>query len=105
MDPPGHGIPMWSVHPEATAVANGYDPGPVGEAAAWAPSSAAPGSPDVGARTRSDALSGAPGLQPLPRQTGALRADALGRDELGIKLVAAPTTDPPGSRVPGEPGG
>jgi hypothetical protein len=28
------------------------------------------------------------GLRPLPRQTGALTADALGRDALGVRLVA-----------------
>jgi len=104
MDPPGHGIPMWSVHPEATAVANRHLPGPGEQPAAWASPSAVPVPPD-GARPGSTTSSGAPELQPLPRQTGALRADALGRDELGIKLVAAPTADPPWRRAPEEPGG
>ena len=105
MEPPGHGIPMWNVHPEATAVANGYGAAPEGEVAARASSPAGPVPPDVGTRPVSATSSGALGLQPLPRQTGALRADALGRDELGIKLVAAPATDPPWLRPPEEPGG
>jgi type IV secretion system protein TrbL len=105
MDPPGHGIPMWGIHPEATAAANGYGPGPEGGAEAWATSSAGPVPPDVGTRSAGATSSGASELQPLPRQTGALRADALGRDELGIKLVAAPTTDSPWRPAPEEPGG
>jgi hypothetical protein len=105
VDPPGHGIPMWSIHPEATAAANGYGPGPVGEAGAWGSSSAGPVPPDAGTRAGGATSSGDLGLQPLPRQTGALRADALGRDELGIKLVAAPTSDPPWPPWQEQPGG
>ena len=104
LDPPGHGIPMWSIHPEATAIANGHAGGPPGEDAAWALPSAATGPPDVGAPPGTEASSGNPGLRPLPRQTGSLRADALGRDELGVKLVPLPTTDPPADG-PGQPGG
>ena len=102
MDPPGHGIPMWSVHPEATAAANAYGAGPVGEAAAWTTPPEGPVPSAAGTRPGSATSSGDFGLQPLPRQTGGLRADALGRDELGIKLVAAPTTDPPRRPVPEE---
>jgi hypothetical protein len=79
MDAPGHSIPLWPVHPEATAVAN-----QLGEMA------------DEDGRDTSDiSPTGTIGpLTPLPRQSGAFRADALGRDELGIRLVAAPTTPP-----------
>lgn len=80
MAPPGHGIPMWSVHPGATAAArSGLGDGLGGSAGAEPPAPA----------------SAAEGLTPLPRQTGALRSDALGRDELGIRLVAAPTAPGP----------
>jgi hypothetical protein len=79
MDAPGHSIPLWAVHPEATAFANQFG--------------------SRGGEGETDASDVAPGgtlgpLTPLPRQTGAFRADALGRDELGIRLVAAPTTPP-----------
>jgi hypothetical protein len=76
MDSPGHGIPAWGIHPEATAAARRVmDVQPEAEMS---------GGP---------ALAGA--LVPLPRQTGALRADVLGRDELGPRLIAAPP--PPAS--------
>ncbi|HUY65509.1 MAG TPA: hypothetical protein VMV06_01715 [Acidimicrobiales bacterium] len=63
----GHDIPVWAAHPEATAAARYH----LGEGAEeGAASGAAPGSP-------------------LPRQTGTLRADTLGRDELGVRLIGA----------------
>ncbi|MGD0311718.1 MAG: hypothetical protein ABSC90_04575 [Acidimicrobiales bacterium] len=89
MDAPGHSIPLWPVHQEATAVANQL--GAMGDADD-------PETSDVS----STGLVGP--LTPLPRQSGAFRADALGRDELGIRLVAAPTT-PPGKSWPGTDGG
>ncbi len=85
MSPPGHGIPMYPVHPEATAVASGYASGD---------------SDQVGATSGARATPAAPAeLRPLPRQTGALVDDYLGRDRLGIKLISVPRadrTDPPG---------
>jgi hypothetical protein len=79
MDAPGSSIPLWPVHPEATAVAN--------QLGAMRDEDS-PETPDI-------SPTGAVGpLTPLPRQSGAFRADALGRDELGIRLVAAPTTPP-----------
>jgi len=45
---------------------------------------------------------GAPApLRPLPRQTGALHAEALGRDRLGVRLVA--THRPPAGPRPERP--
>jgi hypothetical protein len=82
-DAPGHGIPMWSVHPGATAAArSGLGGGP----------SEGMGGPDTVAPAPESA---AASLTLLPRQTGALRSDALGRDELGIRLVAASTAPGP----------
>lgn len=95
MAPPGHGIPMWSVHPGATAAArsglgDGLGDGTGGSAGAVPPAPA----------------SAAEGLTPLPRQTGALRSDAIGRDNLGIRLVAAPTAPgPDGGAAAHDPGG
>ncbi len=95
MAPPGHGIPMWSVHPGATAAArsglgDGLGDGTGGSAGAVPPAPA----------------SAAEGLTPLPRQTGALRSDAIGRDDLGIRLVAAPTAPgPDGGAAAHDPGG
>jgi hypothetical protein len=90
-EPPGHGIPAWEVHPEATATARrlGLDQGGDGTAEpSGVPDTAAPPAPIV---PTTDADRGTTALKVLPRQTGALRADALGRDELGIRLMAAPT--------------
>ena len=100
---PGHAIPAWAVHPEATAAARhylneglehevGHDPGDnqVGHVGAQ-PSAGVSGSPRPATGLSTAAL------KPLPRQTGALRADALGRDELGIRLVAAPAPPSSGS--------
>jgi len=73
---PGDGIPMWEPHPGSTATyrrwleGGGADDDPV--------SSPSP-TPDANPID---------GLRPLPRQTGALTADALGRDALGVRLVA-----------------
>ena len=101
MEPPGHGIPLWSVHPEATAVANGTARGPVGRNGAPLPRP-----PDAGARPGGDAPSAAGGPAPLPRQTGALQADALGRDELGSSWWRLRPPSPPARRRPrAEPGG
>lgn len=93
MDPPGHGIPLYDVHPEATAVANGLGrqdrEGPGLRPSSWA-DTAAPDRPE---------------LKPLPRQSGALWDDYLGRDELGIKLVTRPMARPDRPGGPGPAGG
>ena len=79
--PAGHDIPLWPVHPGATAAAR-YHLGEGTEEGA-----AAPGSP-------------------LPRQTGALRADTLGRDELGVRLIGArQDSGPPPDPGPPNPAG
>ncbi len=81
---PGDGIPMWEPHPGSTAVYRRWleeqDPAddPV-------PAASRTGDPDP-----------ASVLRPLPRQSGALAPDALGRDALGPRLVAArQSPDPP----------
>jgi len=76
MDPPGHGIPGWAIHPEATAagrrILEGDDP------------------------SASDTLAdeGAPLLVALPTATGTRQPHFLGRDELGVRLIAAPALPP-----------
>lgn len=107
-EPPGHGIPAWEVHPEATATARrlGLDQRRDGMAEpSGVPDTAVPPAPTV---STTDADYGTTALKLLPRQTGALRADALGRDELGIRLMVAPTLptaggdgDGPDRRGPG----
>jgi hypothetical protein len=93
-EPPGQSIPMYPVHPQATAVAHrmmaeleeagllGSGPAPAAGAGSPGPigGTSAPGSTGVGT---------SPALRPLPRQTGTVHADALGRDELGVRLIAA----------------
>jgi hypothetical protein len=86
---PGHGIPAWAVHPQATVTARrSSGGGPAG----------GPGSPTALRTGHGDAGR----LKPLPRQTGALRADSLGRDELGVRLISAPIgpAEPPEARGP-----
>ena len=85
--PPGYGIPMYPIHPEATAVANGHGSGDEDRVGAPPGSRGTPATPAE--------------LRPLPRQTGALVDDYLGRDRLGIKLISVPRartdrTEPPG---------
>jgi hypothetical protein len=109
MESPGHGIPAWGIHPEATATARRFmddQPGEGGEGTSrlsavsamstQALSTAAKSTPAMSTPAMSTpAVTGAAGadaVKPLPRQTGALLPDALGRDELGVRLVAAPTT-------------
>ncbi len=87
MDPPGHGIPLHDVHPGATAVANGLVRRDR-EGDGGGPGATAPPDPTE--------------LKPLPRQSGALWDDYLGRDRLGIKLVTKPMArrDLPGGQGP-----
>jgi hypothetical protein len=85
MDAPGHNIPAWGVHPEATAAARRFmDDVPEG---GWV-DGGEEGPPTLGS------------LRPLPRQTGALRPDLLGSDELGVRLVAAPQLPVGGAPLP-----
>ncbi len=85
---PGHDIPLWPVHPEATAAARHY----MSEAAGEGPG----GGPTGGAMEAPTSAGGgtAIGLKPLPRQTGAFHPDALGRDDLGIRFIAGSTSAP-----------
>ncbi len=89
---PGSGVPLYPVHPGATAVANGQG------TAVLVPSGSEPSSRSSdpsGSRTsgRPDPSTGAD-LIPLPRASGAHRAAALGRDRLGIRLID-PSQAPP----------
>ena len=73
MGSPGHGIPMWAVHADATTefrrrLTEGIDE-EAPKAGVEAPASA---------------------VRPLPRASGALRDHVLGRDELGPRLIALP---------------
>jgi hypothetical protein len=91
-EPPGHGIPGWEVDPEATATARRLGLDQPGEGMAdlhGAPD--APSHPAAPTVSTTNGDRGTTALKLLPRQTGALRADALGRDELGIRLMPAPT--------------
>ncbi len=100
--PPAHGIPMHAPHPEATAVAQRMmaelEGGRSGDEGGRG-SGPVPGSGGHGGSPAAAAAGQA--LRPLPRQTGVTHADALGRDELGIKLIAA--RQPPAHRA--QPGG
>jgi hypothetical protein len=108
-EPPGHGIPMWPIHPEASIpgrlAAEGVfdDEGPTPMSAATSPvvSSVILGSPPPGHERPGLAsplrpTEGARGseLRPLPRQSAAMHADFLGFDHLGPKLVTTPLALP-----------
>jgi hypothetical protein len=95
-EPPGHGIPMHPVHPEATAVAQRMM-AELEEAGVFG-TEAGPGPGPGGHGGLPAAAAGSQSLRPLPRQTGTVHADALGRDEMGIKLIAA--RQPPAHRNP-----
>jgi hypothetical protein len=106
--PPGAGIPFWDPHPGSTAAASRI-PEAIrlddlerrqgrSLAAEGADGSASFGSSGSSASLQSlqslqslrrrDDVDDADGLRPLPRQTGVLWADSLGRDRLGVKLVS-----------------
>lgn len=93
MEAPGHGIPMWEPNPASTAAARNILGG--GSQRAPGPTPLPPTPPAPAIAASSDAL------VPLPKQTGVDRLDALGRDELGIRLVSLPApsggTDPDGA--------
>ena len=103
-EPPGHGIPMHPVHPEATATAHRMmaeledagllepgsrlGPGPRPPRPGGSGGGAGPGATEMSVAT--GATGSSPLLVPLPRQTGTVNADRLGRDHLGVRLIAAP---------------
>ena len=95
MEPPGSGIPLYPVHAGATAVANGHGT-PTGEPArpggSTGPRSGGPGGSGGAGRAGSASVSSE--LIPLPRATGTFRPAYLGRDELGVKLIAPAQTPP-----------
>jgi hypothetical protein len=81
MEAPAHDIPAWEVHPEATAAARQhYD--------------------DL-----DESTTGSGALQPLPRETAARHHNALGRDELGVRLVTTPIERGPAATKPTPPRG
>jgi len=84
MDPPGHGIPGWAIHPEATAAGRRILEG------------------DDGSSATTLADSGDPPVVALPPATGSRQPHVLGRDELGVRLIAAPAL-PEGPRPANSP--
>jgi hypothetical protein len=99
---PGHDIPAWSVNPGATESWNrsiseqSGAPAPV-----ESPLPPARPPPVSGPASRLPTEGQAAVPTPLPRATGALHPGALGRDHLGVKLIA---TQPAGQgRYPGGP--
>lgn len=102
-EPPGHGIPMGAVHPEASAVvqrmmAELEQAGLLGTEAGPGPSSGP--RPGGGGHGGSLPAGGPSARRMLPRQTGTVHADSLGRDELGVRLIGA--RQPPAHRPPQE---
>ena len=106
MSPPGAGIPLWEPHPAPTAAATRRIPeafrlGDIGRRQGR--SLVEEGGDDLASSRSSaplpsqhgrDGAGGSDGLRPLPKQSGVLWADALGRDRLGVKLVSkAPEPD------------
>jgi hypothetical protein len=92
-EPPGHAIPMWPVHQKATAAARRHMPGGFGGAGAGADGPAGGAGAGHSSSTSGSAADAGTvaAVRPLPRQTGALSSDALGRDELGIRLITSPS--------------
>ncbi len=96
MEPPGHGIPMYAIHPEATAAADrilaGQGYADRSEAPVAGPATGGLPEDDRPRETMSPDVH--PGLVPLPLQSGANWYDYLGRDRLGVKLVTKPRYGP-----------
>jgi hypothetical protein len=92
---PGHDIPAWTANPGGT---EGWNRS-IGEGSAGA-APVEPSTPASLALPISAASTGPPaeapgaGPRPLPRATGALHQGALGRDDLGIKLIGTLPTGP-----------
>jgi hypothetical protein len=79
MEPPGHDIPAWAVHPKASVTG------------ARLKDIASDGVTDSPAGTGGSATP----VRISPRQTGARHASAMARDELGPKLPTCPIPSPP----------
>ncbi len=99
---PAQGIPVHPAHGRASAAANRLMDELDRQTKAGGDHPASGHAPGPG----TDPGSGGPAavsaaLVPLPRQSGTVHADALGRDRLGVRLVAAPQ---PPARRPGEDG-
>jgi hypothetical protein len=93
---PGHGIPMWAVHAEATAayeqvMAESRDTSGPPHGSGPDPNPAFDPNPEPNPN---------PLGQPLPRATGAVQDHVLGRDKLGVRLIALPPTPPPQEPLP-----
>ncbi len=82
---PGSGVPLYPIHAEATAVANGEGRAALGS---WG-SASSPRPPDPAGAGSSDGTRRPTGGEPLPlpRASGAHRPAALGRDTLGPRLI------------------
>jgi hypothetical protein len=96
VQPPGAGIPVKPPHLEATATAHRLMAEWEESERSGVGSGASLSGRDAGPR------SGA--LKPLPRQSGMRHAEALGRDELGIRLIGSHPRPAPPALPPG-PGG
>ena len=105
MSPPGAGIPLWEPHPAPTVAArripDAFRPDDIGRRQGR--SSFGEGGDDLASSESLQSLrlrgedGDADGLRPLPKQSGVLWADSLGRDRLGVKLVSkAPEPGGPG---------
>lgn len=119
MESPAQNIPAWPVHPEATAAARRWNEDPTDDEGGMEGGSAdslpSPASSAAGAAIgdgRGPTAAFSYELTPLRRQTGALQREALGRDELGVRLIAGsrlppgtlPPDPPPELPAPGTPG-
>ncbi len=108
MSPPGAGIPLWEPHPAPSAAAGRipetFRPDDIGRrqgrslvgegADDLASSESSASVQSLQSLRRRDEGDNADGLRPLPKQSGVLWADSLGRDRLGVKLVSkAPASD------------
>ena len=116
---PGHDIPAWSVNPGGTEEWNRSiteHPGAPISAEPLPPTVSSPlsVSPPQSPPPRASGSSGQPNadasvaaLTPLPRATGSLHPGALGRDQLGVKLIdthpAGPGRHPSGAAPPATP--
>ncbi len=103
---PGHGIPAWAVHPEASARAsrllNGHSARDAGAERGGEGGDQRAGARGDGPNRSTLSLAATPPrppalpppVKPLPRQTGAVGTEVLGRDDLGVRLIAMPAAPP-----------
>ncbi|MGA8726211.1 MAG: hypothetical protein WB565_14355 [Acidimicrobiales bacterium] len=116
MSPPGAGIPLWEPHPAPSAAAGRipetFRPDDIGRrqgrslvgvgADDLASSGSSASVQSLQSLRRRDEGDNADGLRPLPKQSGVLWADSLGRDRLGVKLVSKAPASDGGPGVPTE---